>query len=967
MIPSIQPNETSFAVIQLHRAMRLLQLPVNQKEIAAKKAGASTQKALRTWQKQQQLSVNPNQLVGTVTTNAMAKSLKDMGYLDPKMRNTVSGKVTHSEGTSVPKIRLLAFDMDLKGIGVYKKLKFYKQLLALREGLEYLGEAVSDAQGFYEVVYYDWMFAKSERKRADIVVFAIQSDAIIGRSRLVQNASRSAQDVAIVLDETKRKKGAYKPLYQQVASFLKDNGLKIAEMGEEAEYVSFVAAELGLEELQLQYLLSALALNNTVKARLEPELLFGLANQDISLSWERIAAFSKEVLLSALQEAIAQKNIDSFSEKAIRDFIDLLQSCALEKSLEPTGSNPNITDDLLKISLPKKQDRVQFLTLKKEFKGTDENEFWNDFLPSNSTFAKSTLNSLQTNDTLFKISGFHPPLVKEISKNQPQRLENLVQWDTDRWTTLIKKADVPKHIPGKTKNQKIKNYGEALQNSVNTRFVSAALQHKIKTKQVPVNSTKIGSCITKFLSKTPEFDIKTGNIREQEDRIKTMVGPDEVLQQQVLDEINAFQRLVRINPDTSLIGPMKTHGLTSAMAIAEYPRKTFALQFEADFGGEQQALAIYDTAVLHHAESHRIATGIGAFTDRFLPDILGRPLKPEWLLEKAKERFPGYSKVFDVALCECQHCNSVYGPSAYFVDLMRYLERGAKKDGKSPLAVFQERRPDLFHLALTCENANTLVPYIDLANEVMENYIFYTKENATPVDAVAQFSVYQSADIDNFTVDELQAQPQYIQKETYKKLSEKVYPLTMPFHLPLETLRGYAQHLGTSWHTILDTLNQTSTAPQTLIRVNAAYLNLSTVAWNILAGETVELDTGTAKLYHYYGYNGASGLRNLHQVPTFLEQTQLTYIELVSLLKTQYLNPGLYKINYLDFIFKEASLTPAEIYSNLDKLSIPANTIAVLHSDIREAMANNDIKPNKFKKWIEENFEAIKNVLTLHQ
>ncbi|MEO0570250.1 MAG: neuraminidase-like domain-containing protein [Bacteroidota bacterium] len=127
------------------------------------------------------------------------------------------------------------------------------------------------------------------------------------------------------------------------------------------------------------------------------------------------------------------------------------------------------------------------------------------------------------------------------------------------------------------------------------------------------------------------------------------------------------------------------------------------------------------------------------------------------------------------------------------------------------------------------------------------------------------------------------------------------------------------------------------------------------------------MDTGTAKLYHHYGYNGASGLRNLHQVPTFLAQTQLTYIELVSLLKTQYLNPGLYKIKYLDFIFKETSLSTAEIYSNLDKLSIPANTIAVLHSDIREAMANNHIKPNKFKKWIEENFEAIKNVLTLHQ
>ena len=962
MIPPIQSNETSFAVMQVHRAMRLLQLPINPKEMAVKKAGASTQKAIRTWQKQRQLAVNPNQLLDTVTINAMTKTLQGMGYLDTKMRHTVSGKVTSSQGGAASKIKLLAFDLDLKGVGFYKKVKFYKQLLAAKEGLEFLGEAVSDAKGFYEVVYYDWMFAKSERKLADIVVFGIQGDAIIGRSRLVQNAPRAAQDVAIVLNEIKRTKGAYKPLYQQVASFLKDNGLKIAELGEEEEYVSFVAGELDLVELQLQYLLSALALNNTVKARLEPELLFGLASQNIPLNWDRLAAFSDEVLHNAMQEAIVQKIIDPFSEKAITDFIDLVQSCALEKTLEPNGDKSNITDDLLKISLGKKQDRVQFLKLKKQFKGTDENEFWDDFLPTNSGFTKETQKSLRNHDTLFKLSGFHPPLVKEISKNQPQQLENLVEWDTDKWTTLIKKSDVPEHIAGKTKKQKIETYALALQNSVNTRFVSAALQHKIKTKQVPVSSTKIGSSVIKFLSKTPEFNIKTSNIREQEATIKTMVGPDEVLQQQVLQEINTFQRLVRINPDTSLLGPMKSHGLTSAMAIAEYPRKTFALQFKAEFGGEQQALALYDAATFRHAESHRIATGIDVYTNRFTPDILrGTIIKPEWFIDKVKERFPGYSEVFDVALCECQHCNSVYGPSAYFVDLMRYLERGVKKEGKSPLDVFQERRPDLFHLPLTCENANTLIPYIDLANEVMENYIFYTKENANPIDAVAQFSAYQSADTANLTVDELRAQPQYIQKETYKKLAQKVYPMHMPFHLPLEILRAYAAQMGTSWHRILKTLHQGESGPAILDRINAAYLDLSPNDADIL------LDTGTVRLHEYYGYPNASEVKNLYHVPTFLEQTQLKYVELVALLKTRYLNPGLYKISYLDFLFQETELTPKEIYTALDDVST-STTISSIPVPIKEAVAKtNSIELNAFKKWIEENFEEVKSVLTLHQ
>lgn len=67
--------------------------------------------------------------------------------------------------------------------------------------------------------------------------------------------------------------------------------------------------------------------------------------------------------------------------------------------------------------------------------------------------------------------------------------------------------------------------------------------------------------------------------------------------------------------------------------------------------------------------------------------------------------------------CACAECSSVLGPAAYFVDLLTF----AADAGLSEFLF--RRRPDLQDVALTCENANTEVPAIDLALEALENAV----------------------------------------------------------------------------------------------------------------------------------------------------------------------------------------------------------------------------------------------------
>src|SRR5699024_10555212 len=84
------------------------------------------------------------------------------------------------------------------------------------------------------------------------------------------------------------------------------------------------------------------------------------------------------------------------------------------------------------------------------------------------------------------------------------------------------------------------------------------------------------------------------------------------------------------------------------------------------------------------------------------------------------KKIPGYQELFGPqAFCNCKHCQSIYSPAAYFVDLMQFVEkfvlskhfRGSKAGHVLNLKV---RRPDLWALPLTCENTNAIISSLDI-------------------------------------------------------------------------------------------------------------------------------------------------------------------------------------------------------------------------------------------------------------
>ena len=114
------------------------------------------------------------------------------------------------------------------------------------------------------------------------------------------------------------------------------------------------------------------------------------------------------------------------------------------------------------------------------------------------------------------------------------------------------------------------------------------------------------------------------------------------------------------------------------------------------------------------------------------------------------------------------------------------------------------RRPDLGCLELTCANTNTILPYVDLVNEVMESFIVhldvYTKSVLDPKKATID-----AWNVEDETSGELLAQPQHISNDAYLELKKRYILFTLPYDRPVDMIRIFLQYLDTSRYELMKT------------------------------------------------------------------------------------------------------------------------------------------------------------------
>ena len=435
----------------------------------------------------------------------------------------------------------------------------------------------------------------------------------------------------------------------------------------------------------------------------------------------------------------------------------------------------------------------------------------------------------------------------------------------------------------------------------------------------------------------------------------------------VTSQIKRIQRIHQVSTGPAVMTALLGTGLDSAHAIASMPRSTFVDRHQNDLGGEQQALQVYDRATRKYATTLHALTQLHPAQYEMLPSVMGTSSD---VLDVIKT-LPSYTDLFGrLDLCDCDQCRSVYSPAAYLVDLLQFLRNSKQnKAGLTPLDVLigpaqtttyegpppplpDARRPDLQYIKLTCENTNRTMPYVDLVNEVLESYVACDPRHRQSLPYVGglplqpprkgvgplPYSPRPNDSSEGVTTGDLAANPENTAAKAYDALAAAVYPFTLPYNQPLEVARIYLDHLGSGRHEVMETFRKGDGAPDPTGSLAAEYviaaefLKISAAEFEIPTGTSFDGSAppiphrsrrSTARRHHGISFRVLQD--SLSDVSEFLRRTDLSYLELIELLKMRCINPW----NEVVAFSERYHVSYSELISYVNTASIdPEDTIA---------------------------------------
>jgi hypothetical protein len=553
-------------------------------------------------------------------------------------------------------------------------------------------------------------------------------------------------------------------------------------------------------------------------------------------------------------------------------------------------------------TLASAQLQTDFMQKYAAFQGTTQ-EFWAQ-LSQDAEF-KPAMAELQFTIQLGMLTLNNPQFVSALRATYKlSSIRSLTSLDAAALTQLINayKIPIPDGISGSTPDEQLSNYVngivDLLQQAFPTDYVA---------KQLAASSDSTLQLVAKVLSNAPEIDLRFTRIdpflEQNSAKAFQNVPPDQVpAVTKALKSVQRVQRIVGANSDSSALATLLSAGLDSASKIVAIPRAAFLQRFSSALGGESQAQAVHSTAIHISAQASNAFRAVQSALQEINPRAIGNP--DFKLSEKIGQQIPNWEDLFGpTSYCACAECSSVYGPAAYFVDLLQFLRnsKGNKPDGDgfTPLDILiggtsngetvPGRRPDLAFIKLNCQNANTPLPYVDLVNEVLESYVAHGTLDQS---AAHNTPLYAKAE-------ELSVNPEYTLDAAYTLLAQASYPLALPYDRFLDVARTYLAFLGGDRRQVIE-LFQTQQAPvDTTAMLAAETLGFSQAEFQLIANWNFQLaSTATPPLPSpeslYAGNAAVTGTWEqwISSVPTFLKQTDLALADLVNLFTTQFINPG---------------------------------------------------------------------------
>jgi hypothetical protein len=886
-------------------------------------------------------------------------------------RFSVTGSVSWRDGRPAASLTVRAFDKDMRSE-------------------EELGTTVTDKDGHYRITYSPSQFRRAEKGSADLVVRVSDGAGTIPVASPIIFNAKPVETVDLSFGAESRGASEYESMIAELTPLLQSVPLSELIENDQHQDISFLAGETGFDPMRLIWLV--LAENLKRETQILAAVFYGLFRQKLPTNLQDLLGHVPQPLRQSLERSVVDNVIPPLSAAELDEIIKKLESLRADLILKPADHDQQSSlGDLLNTTqlTPIKKRIIAELHL--EHDGPSE-AFWKA-LNERDEFSEDEVKTVGLTLHLAALTGTHLALVvklQALASKEPAAgtngvsaspLRPFARLDVADWKALLDQPQkngqpigVPLTTPGDTPQEKADNYASALSRYIENALPTAVIASRLeKDTDSPLKSAQVD--LKTFFDNNPAFEFKTSPVATYLSKGRAQKLSDVGDSAALIEQLKRMGRVFNVIPRYPEMRALLADDLHSAQAIIAVGQRRFTEKYADPLGGPTKALEVFRAAEHVHATALNVYLRHATDFNSPTPYVISRGdvinLVPE------KGAVPDLSTLFgSLDLCDCAHCASLYSPAAYFVDILKFLSDGPIRDQMSPLQVLLAGRPDLEHIELTCENTNTQLPYVDLANEILEAAIvprsFQIGEgpnvgallidlnsgtipagfkpvfasNGYPlsdrasvrIEAVARvnvpgnwilldgawaFSLKRLGLNEGFrvfawpqtswTAEELRANPEHVHDQANSVLRGAVFPWSLPLDLPWEEMRAYLAHLGVPRHGVMEAFFP-DVAADPLADQNIAfeYLGLTREEADIVTGVVTGVPSGSAPTPNAWNFWGLQETGNdiadltdgravhargqwevvLQRVSIFLQQSGLTYNELLELLGTYFVNRG---------------------------------------------------------------------------
>ncbi|MDR4505818.1 MAG: neuraminidase-like domain-containing protein [Candidatus Scalindua sp.] len=878
--------------------------------------------------------------------------------------NLVLGRVSTTQGKPLEGLLAQAWDKNLK-----------EDVL--------LGEENTNETGFYSIAYKPKEALPQGKTQADLLVKVLDNKAQLLATSSLYCKAQPSQEINFQLEtETYRGPSEFERLHRALTPYLE--GTEMAELT--PEQIEYLVCKSGEDKEKITALVKAY--QNMQEADVLPEAFYGLSRKEKPMELAELLAQPLANLREALEQATYANIIPLPFKDRLAETMARLKELVVEQLLRaPEIKTDYSLSGLFNISLPliAKQKTLLGLWLSRE--GTTE-DFWKNLSKHPDFTEKGLVEEIQFTLQLNTLSQSHLPLIQWLrqrnNKTKFKTVRDLVTLEKADWLKMLDDkvggtaVGYPPHITGTDEAEKKNNYATAIFRLVENAFPMARLTHKVSQDTLPEKDD-----LLTFLHTNIDFEFDKVYLERylKQDGRLARVNDKAAL----TTRLRGMQRLYKLTPRYEEMQLFMNEGMDSAWSVVQ-KGKAGLKEILGDSISEGQLEEIFTSAENVASTTmflYMKGKEYGPIDNSNTPAINAPVFPNPELPKEIAEDVSNWTEMFgSFNLCECEHCRSIYSPAAYMVDLLQFLNKPSETKGKSVKALLLERRPDLAEIELSCANTNTVMPYVDLVNEVLENAIapnsfsfptvtdLVTALDAAevakiPMEALDHFSDYgfplsEKPAIEVITkgkewimsdgawrykitknstqfdilpspqtsgkAEDIGAQPEHLNKNAYDLLKKEIFPLSLPFDLWLQEIHLYLGHLGVPLYQIKETfLNDTEKNEL----ISEAYLRIPPMAADLIKGDKPDpwewwgLKESNNTIIHpgtKIQLKNKDWIYLMRQVPIFLHRSGLDYSQLLELLTSRFFNPyGRIIINSIDQIDSQTcDINKMQLNKNLD-------------------------------------------------